>query len=108
MENEIKKSKLFRNITSIVLIICLLFPLIHKLTHHHYHEACFAKNVNHFHTDSKQCFICNYEFTLFSSEIGKTVLLKDIYPGIYLASYSFLYSASAIKYSFLLRAPPVI
>ena len=95
-----------KKITSILLLLVFLLPSIVKIEHQHEHFICKAKNEKHFHVFHEKCYICNFEFSVFSSDIEHNDLIKgkpfDNYRNNYLSVNDPLYS----KFSFLLRAPP--
>ena len=96
-----------KNITSLILLIVFLLPSIVKLEHHHKHFICTAKNEKHYHVLHEKCNICNFEFSVFSSDFENIDLQKEKPLDKYCNNYSSINYSTLSEYSFLLRAPPV-
>ncbi len=96
----------FNNITSLLLLLVFLLPSIVKLEHHHEHVECNAKNEKHKHVFHEKCAVCNFEFSVFSSDLKKIVLTKEQPVAKYCNNYRSVNYSTFSKYSFLLRAPP--
>jgi len=96
----------FKNIVSLLFLIAFLLPSIVKLDHHHEHFECKAKNEKHYHEFHDKCNICNFEFTVFLSDIENIDLQKDNPLDRYANKYVSLSDYNLSQYSFLLRAPP--
>jgi hypothetical protein len=97
----------FKNIAALILLVVFLLPSIVKLEHHHKHFICNAKNEKHYHTYHERCEICNFEFSVFSSEIKNSDLQKEQILDNYCNNYCSEYYSNHHTFSFLLRAPPV-
>jgi len=98
----------FKNIVSLLFLIAFLMPSVLKLEHHHEHFICKAKNEKHYHEFHDKCNICNFEFTVFLSDIEDIDLQKDNPIDRYADNYVFLSDYNLSQYSFLLRAPPCV
>jgi len=96
----------FKNIVSLLFLIAFLLPSIVKLEHHHQHFECNAKSEKHFHELHEKCSICNFEFTVFLSDIENVDLQKENPIDHYSNNYISLPNYNLSQYSFLLRAPP--
>jgi hypothetical protein len=97
-----------RKIGSILLIAVLLTPSIAKLEHHHDGFVCQAKHEKHYHTHHQKCWVCAFEFSLFSLT-AKTVVAPPIsYPAAVNDGERLFKFNSTSSYSFLLRAPPIV
>jgi len=96
----------FKNIVSLFLLLVFLLPSIVKLEHHHEHFECKEKNAKHFHEFHEKCAVCNFEFSVFSSEFVNIVLTKEKPLTNYCNNYKSVNYSTLTKYSFLLRAPP--
>ena len=104
-------TKKLKDIISILLVFIFLMPmtikLIDGLFHHHDHFICTAKHEHHFHEHHDKCSIPDFEFSLYS--LNKIILetQKTFYCDRLTINYTSNYCCSKLKYSFLLRAPPV-
>lgn len=104
--------KKFKNTISISLVIIFLLPLTVKLLdglfHHHDHFICTAKAELHFHKHHHKCPIPGFELSFYS--LNKIILEihKTIYYDRIFINYISGYFNSKLKYSFQLRAPPVL
>jgi len=96
----------FKNIASLLLLLVFLLPSIVKLEHHHEHFECKAKNEKHYHVLHEKCAVCNFEFSVFSSDFENIVLSKEQPLDKYCNNYKSVNYSTLSKYSFLLRAPP--
>ncbi len=97
----------FKNIASLLLLLVFLLPSIVQLEHHHKHFIYKAKNEKQYLVFQEKCGICNFEFSVFSSDFENIELQKDKPLDKYCNNYSSLYYSNISDYSFLLRAPPV-
>ena len=96
----------FKNIAPILLLLVFLLPTIEKLEHHHKHSIHNLANDTHYPEFRDNCYICDFEFSVFSSDFKTIELLKEQHLDNYCNNYSsFNYSNHSIR-SFLLRAPP--
>ena len=98
----------YKNIVSLLFLIAFLLPSVVKLEHHHEHFICKAKNEKHYHEFHEKCNICNFEFTVFLSDIENIDLQKDNPIDRYANKYVSLSDYNLFQYSFLLRAPPCV
>jgi len=98
----------YKNIVSLLFLIAFLLPSVVKLEHHHQHFECKAKNEKHYHEFHEKCNICNFEFTVFLSDIENIDLQKDNPIDSYSNKYISLSDYNLFQYSFLLRAPPCV
>jgi hypothetical protein len=97
----------FKNIASLLLLLVFLLPSIVKLEHHHEHFECKAKNEKHLHVFHEKCAVCNFEFSVFSSDFENIVFQKEQPVAKYCNNYRSVNYSTLSKYSFLLRAPPI-
>jgi hypothetical protein len=101
----------FKNSISLSLLLVFIFPSIvqfeHHLEHHHEHFICKAKNEQHLHEYHENCFVCNFEFSVFSSDHKNIVIRNDQPEDKYFNNYRLVHYSNRSKYSFSLRAPPV-
>jgi hypothetical protein len=97
----------FRYITSLGLILTLLYPSIVKFDHHHDHES-LPENGNNLQNSHSSCSLCEFQFSTFDknseheySFLKSIVLLieKPLYFGFF---------SKFDNYNFSLRAPPSI
>ncbi|MFH0843701.1 MAG: hypothetical protein V1903_13935 [Bacteroidota bacterium] len=83
-------------------------PTVVKLHHHHEHD--FSNHETNRATDyfSHKCLICDFQFSAYSKEefIPETALSD--YGDFQANLYSHTQLSDNHKYSFLLRAPPVL
>ena len=82
--------------------------LFDGLFHHHDHFVCTAKNEKHFHEHHEKCPIPTFELLLFSTEIQIQTTQKHYFCVEIMDIYNFVYVYDNLKYSFSLRAPPII
>ena len=104
-------TKKLKHIIAISLVIIFLIPMTVKLLdglfHHHDHFICTATHERHFHEHHHKCPIPGFELSFYSlnkiiAETGKTFYCDRIF-----INYISGYFNSKLKYSFLLRAPPL-
>lgn len=96
----------FKNITSLILLLVFLLPSIVKLDHHHDSFVCKAKKEKHYHVFHDKCSVCNFEFSVFSTEPENILLQKELPADKFCNNYRSVNYTNFSKYSFLLRAPP--
>lgn len=98
----------YKNIVSLMLVLILIAPNIIKLEHHHDHFVCKAKHEKHFHLYHEKCLICSFEFSTYTYSGNNVASAKADYQ-VFCGNY---FQQSDIteksKYSFLLRAPPLL
>jgi len=78
-----------------------------KLTHHHENHACNAKSEKHLHQAHEKCAVCDFEFSIFTSDIDSKVFQTNQPVDNYSDIYHSADFSSYCGYFFLLRAPPV-
>jgi len=100
--------KKLKNTISLLFLLVFLLPTIVKIGHHHEHFICKAKNEKHFYEFHEKCSICNFEFTVFLSDIENIDLQKENPLDSYSNKYISLFNYNLSQYSFLLRAPPSV
>lgn len=101
-------SKRFKFISIILLVSILLAPTVIKFEHHHEHIEYDKQTPSNTHNLEDNCVVCNFEFSLFLAESFIAVLQKiELFDG-YLEYYQSIYLNSFTKYSFSLRAPPIL
>lgn len=99
--------KKFKNIISILLLLVFLLPYVIKFDHHHESFVCKEKNEKHFHDSEEICIVCNFEFSVFYSELTDLSFQPSVFADKYLNNYISDYYAIFPKFTFLLRAPPL-
>jgi len=104
----LRVNKLFRHISSALLVLLFMTPTVVKLEHHHEHFVCHARGEKHLHEQHEQCAVCNFEFSLFEDSPNNIFTCKS-------QSYLPEYNSSCVsvarqtpRYSFQLRAPPLV
>lgn len=101
-----------KKIISISLVFILLTPmtikLLDELFHHHDHLIFTAKNEKDFHKHHKKCPILNFELLLYSVEKQNTTTQKYNFYIKQNDKFNSEYCCNNSKYSFLLRAPPIL
>lgn len=86
----------------------LLMPTVIKLEHHHNHHHNHDQNNTTTTYFTDKCFICDFQFSNFiSREFIPSSVSFDYLEFIADRRTSFPY-LNNLKYSFLLRAPPVL
>jgi len=91
---------------SLLLLLVFLLPSLVKLMHHHKRFECKSESGMHYHSIQEKCAICNFEFSVYSSEFENIVLRKKQPLAKYHNHYKSVNFSTLSKYSFLLRAPP--
>jgi len=99
--------KNIRNIFVVLTLMAFLLPSVIKLNHHHENHACHAKSEKHLHQAHENCAICEFEFSIFTSDIDSEVFQKNQPVDNYTDFYRSADFSSHSAYSFLLRAPPI-
>jgi|GEM_PF-633454 len=95
-----------KNIAPILLLLVFLLPSIEKFEHHHKHSIHNLANDKHYPEFSDNCYICDFEFSVFSSNTEDICLQKVQHVDNYSNNYrSFKYSNLSL-HSLLLRGPP--
>ena len=87
--------------------LIFITPSIVKLEHHHDHFICKANNEKHYHVFHEKCNICNFEFSVFSSDFKNADLQNEKPLDNYCNNYCSAYYSNHSQFSFLLRAPPL-
>jgi hypothetical protein len=95
-------------IANCLLVLVFLAPTMFKLGHHHDHFTCDAYDVVHFHEQHEKCEVCKFEFSVFSAYRNEIIFQKVKPCDHFRNNYQSLYFTNHSKFSFLLRAPPVI
>lgn len=95
-----------KNIASLLLLLVFLLPSLVKLEHHHKRFECKSKSGMHYHAFQEKCAVCNFEFSVFSSDFENIVLQKKQPLANYCNHYKSVNYSTLSTYSFLLRAPP--
>jgi len=96
----------FKNIASLIFLLVFLLPSIAKLEHHHVHLNYKEKSERNHNVLNEKCSICNFEFSIFSSESENINLQKEKTEDNYCNNYSSQYYSNLSQLYFLLRAPP--
>lgn len=96
----------FIGIISFFLLLVFILPSIVKFEHHHQYFECSAKNEAHYHELHDKCPVCNFEFSIFSSDFENIALPKKQPLAKYCNNYRSDNYSIYSKYLFLLRAPP--
>ncbi len=91
-----------------MLLLVFLAPAIVKFEHHHKEFHCNAKNEKHFHDYHEKCDICQFDFSLFTSNESVQITNNQTYTDCYSNEYSSISLNRYSEFSFLLRAPPSI
>ena len=99
---------ILKKIGSLLLVLILLVPSIAKIEHHHCYVDYQSKDEKEYHTDHGKCYICSFEFSLFSVYENPPLTAKPDYYQIQDSSNKQYYISNSLKYSFLLRAPPLL
>ena len=86
--------------------LLFLAPSIVKLGHNHKEFYCNAKSERHFHTQHTNCEICQFDFSVFTSEGSNLDPEKEKHQDSFNNQYNLSFFSNQSKFSFLLRAPP--
>lgn len=94
-------------IVAFMLLLVFLLPSIIKIAHHHEESTCSSSNealITEYH---EECPVCNFEFSVFTSDFT-FLLLSSEQPEVgYSNLYKSVFCYSLSEFSFLLRAPPI-
>ena len=97
-----------KHIVSLLLAVIFLTPSIVKLEHHHESVDCLSNCENHFDTPHKNCYVCKFEFSVFSTEKAEIDLQTEKPNDRFRNDYQSLSFPDNSQFSFLLRAPPAM
>ncbi len=104
-------TKKLKNIISLTLVFILLTPMTIKLIdgffHHHDHFIYTAKNEKKLHEHHAKCPILHFVFSIFSLEKHIQITKRNHQYVKLSNNYNFVHYCNNLKYSFLLRAPPI-
>lgn len=95
------------NTTSLLSLLVFLMPTITQLEHHHKHLISNVVNDKHYPVFQEKCAICDFEFSVFSSDYGINDLQKETPLAKYCNNYHSKFHSNLSQFSSLLRAPPV-
>jgi hypothetical protein len=96
------------NIFSVFFLLVFLLPSLVKLEHHHEDLKCKTINEKHIHVHHEKCGICNFEFSVFLSHFANIDFRKENHLEYFCNNYDSVHFSNPSKFSFSLRAPPVI
>jgi hypothetical protein len=85
----------------------MFIKLFDGLFHHHDHFIYSAKNEKYFHEYHEKCPIHSFELSFFTVEKHIQTTQKHFYHVEPNDNYNFVFCCNNLKYSFLLRAPPI-
>ena len=74
--------------------------------HHHKRFEYKSENGMHYQAFQEKCAVCNFEFSVFSSDLENIIIQKKQPLAKYCNHYKSVNYSTLSKYSFLLRAPP--
>jgi hypothetical protein len=97
-----------KNSISVLVVLALLTPPLVRLEHHHEPFFCNAKQEKHFHTYHEKCLVCNFEFSAFSVTGNVILIASHAFWANYILPRPDSFIPFWTKFSFLLRAPPVL
>ncbi len=104
----IKKTK---KIVSLLMVFVFIIPLTVKsldsFFHDHHHSKHNSKFECQFHDYHKKCPILNFELSLSLLITTIVEIAKTYYCDEFIINYTSDYYCKKLKYSFLLRAPPL-
>lgn len=105
-------TKKLKNIVLILMVLIFITPttvkLFDGLFHHHDPMILSVKDENHFQEHHKTCPIPNFELSFYSTQKLLSENQKVFYAVDFLINYVPDYYLNNSKYSFLLRAPPIL
>jgi len=97
-----------KHIVSIILAMILLMPTLIKLEHHHDHNCNHDQDNRSTTLFEEKCFICDFQFSTFVSNEFIPYSISFDYIELRTNSNTSFHYLNNSKYSFLLRAPPVL
>ena len=101
-----KVMRILRNLTSILLLMALMWPSVVKLNHHHDHLICKNQREVHFDSLHEKCTACEFEFSVFTSDPECVELSKPEHQDSYRDTYRRNSFSCDSQFFFSLRAPP--
>ena len=107
----IANNRMVRKLKSVFSVFFLLFfllPSLVKLEHHHEDFKCKAINEKHIHVHHEKCVVCNFEFSVFFSDVASIYCQKENPIDYFRNNYDSLYYSNLSQFSFSLRGPPVM
>ena len=97
-----------KNIVSLCLVLLFLLPSVIKLEHQHHHSSvCHEDNHNHIREHHEKCYVCVFEFQIFTSDVQKFRISTDAPVTEYRSGQHLLIPEINKPFSFFLRGPPV-
>jgi len=96
------------NIISVFFLLVFLLPSLVKLEHHHEDFKCKAINEKHIHVFHEKCVVCNFEFSVFLSNLESIDFRKEKPLEYFCNNYDSADFSNLSQFSFSLRGPPVI
>lgn len=97
-----------KHIVSIILVMILLMPTVIKLEHHHDHHCNHDHDNRSITLFEEKCFICDFQFSTFISNEFIPYTVRFDYAELSTNQHTSFQYLNNCKYSFLLRAPPVL
>lgn len=96
----------FKTIASIILLVVFLAPTIVKLEHDHKHITDNLKNEKQSTVFKRNCPICNFEFSVFISDV-KIIDIQDVkLLSYYFNNYHSPSFSNCAQFQYSFRAPP--
>jgi hypothetical protein len=96
-----------KNIIALSLLVIFLFPLVIKAEHHHRHFIELPERGTVLHDYHEKCAICNYELCQFAPADQCFTPEPPAFTDDYCNQYQSSVLTGNIRFTFLLRAPPV-
>jgi hypothetical protein len=97
-----------KHFVSILLVAILIMPTVIKLEHHHDHYCNHEEDKKSTTFFTEKCLICDFQFSTFTRGEYIPITISFNYTELHLIRYVTSYYLNNPKYSFLLRAPPVL
>lgn len=98
-----------KHVVSILLVAILLMPTIIKLEHHpHDHVSNHEEDNKSTTYITEKCIICDFQFSTFNIKEYVPISSSLNYAELVSTGYVISNYLNNTRYSFLLRAPPVL
>jgi hypothetical protein len=95
-----------RQIGAWLMVMVLLLPSFAKIEHHHDDFVCKAQDTKHLHTQHETCYVCHFEFSLFSVPPTVLAVSQNDFPVLQMPVLQVVHFTDLSRFSFLLRGPP--
>lgn len=107
-QNRVVEMAKIRVIGAWLMVMVLLLPSLAKIEHHHDDFVCKAQNEKHIHNQHETCYVCHFEFSLFSVPPTVLSVCKNDFPVLQMPVLLVVHFTDLSRFTFLLRGPPAV